>query len=728
MINRRHLCVSMLVLAAGAAARPGMALAARPRWPVPPQPARVPTIVGKFGHQRNDDYAWMRPKDWHAVLRDPATLDAPIAAAVKAENDYTDAMLASSKPLQAALLARTHAVEAGAAAPIEVEDGGFLYYQRQPAGSQYPVFARRPVGGGAEQMLLDVGAEAAGKPFFALHWGGTFHSPDQKLFGWSQDLTGSGIFGIRVRDIATGKMIVTDINESHGSFAFDAGGRYLFWVGRDSNGHPNSVWRRDMQSGKDVQIHAESDPAFFIELKTIASGGFVVIRMANSAQTEAWLIPASDPTAKPMLVEKRAPDLRYDVDHWNDRLVILTDVDGAIDMKIMTAPVATPDRAHWQEWVPHEAGRFIAAIHPFRDVMVREEWRDALPRLVLMGKDGTEREVAFDEPAYALSVPHGQGWAASALSFTYQSPRLAPRPYRLTLKDGTSAPATPAVANSAYDPANYDLERIEAQTGDGVRVPITILRKKGMPKDGKAPLFLYGYGSYGATVDAAFEAGKIALVDQGWTYAIAHVRGGAERGNDWWRSVLKTGKKKSFTDFIACAEHLIAGGYAAKGRIVAHGYSAGGLLMGAVYTMRPDLWAGVIAQVPFVDPLNTMDYFESHPLGLTALPIWGDPRVPAEYAYIASYSPYDQLRPAAYPALLATGSVADERVAFYEPLKFAVRARALTTAGNPVMARIATTGGHMGASGASAALAQEALFHAFAIWAADRKWGVVPQR
>lgn len=728
MIERRHLCVSMLALAAGTLARPGRALAATTRWPVPPQPVRVPAVVGNFGHKRTDDYAWMRPKDWHAVLRDPATLDASIAAAVKAENAYTDAMLAPSRPLQATLLARARAVEAGADAPIEVEDGGYLYYQRQPADSQYPVFGRRPAGGGAEQILLDVGTEAAGRKFFALHWGGTFHSPDQKLFGWSQDLTGSGIFGIRVREIATGRMVVTDINESHGSFAFDSGGRYLFWVGRDSNGHPNSVWRRDMQDGTDVQIHAEADPAFFIELKTTASGGFVVIRLLNSARTEAWLVPASDPVARPILVEKRAEGLRYDVDHWDDRLVILTDVDDAVDMKIMTAPVAAPGRSHWKEWVPHKAGRFIAAIHPFRDTLVREEWRDALPRLVMMGKDGKEREVAFDEPAYALSVPHGQGWAASALSFTYQSPRLAPRAYRLALKDGASAPAATVAANPAYDPGRYDLERIEATTEDGMRVPITIVRRKGAPKDGKAPLFLYGYGSYGATVDAAFEAGKIALVDQGWTYAIAHVRGGAERGNNWWRSVLKTGKKKTFTDFIACAEHLVAEGYTARGRIVAHGYSAGGLLMGAIYTMRPDLWAGVIAQVPFVDPLNTMDYFETHPLGLTALPIWGDPRVPAEYAYIASYSPYDQLRPAAYPALLATGSVADERVAFYEPLKFAVRARSLTTAGNPVMARIATTGGHMGASGAAAAQEQEALFHAFAIWAADRKWGIVPQR
>jgi oligopeptidase B len=239
---------------------------------------------------------------------------------------------------------------------------------------------------------------------------------------------------------------------------------------------------------------------------------------------------------------------------------------------------------------------------------------------------------------------------------------------------------------------------------------------------------LCGYGSYGVIYEAQFSPAAIALVEQGWSFAIAHVRGGAERGSEWWRSVLKHGKKTTFTDFIACAEHLIANGYTAAGRIVAHGLSAGGLLMGAVYTMRPDLWAGVIAQVPFVDVLNSMDDFQNHPLGSTALPIWGDPRVPEDYAYVASYSPYDQLKPAAYPALLATGSVADDRVSFWEPVKFAVKARALTLAGNPIMVRTDLTAGHAGASGASAAREQQARFQAFAIWAADRRWGVVPQR
>ncbi|MEG3153258.1 hypothetical protein U1769_25530, partial [Sphingomonas sp. ZT3P38] len=341
-------------------ARAGVAPAGRSRWPVPPQQPRKPQTVGNFGRKRIDDYAWMRPADWQAVLRDPSTLDPPIAAAVKAENGYTDAMLAPAAPLAAKLRARADALYAIDHQKLEVEEGGYLYYTRKSAVDDQAAYVRRPVKGGAEELLLDVGVEAADKPFFAVHWGGVVRSPDGKHFGWAQDLTGSGIFQIRVRDMATGELVVNDLNEGHGGMAFDPAGRYLYWVGRNATGTANSVWRRDMQTGTDVKLHAEDDPAFFIELRTLKSGKFVLFRMLNGAQTEAWLIPAGEPERKPMLVAKRTPDLRYDVEHWNDALVILTDTDGATDQKLMTAPVETPGKAHWKPLVEHQSGRFIA--------------------------------------------------------------------------------------------------------------------------------------------------------------------------------------------------------------------------------------------------------------------------------------------------------------------------------------------------------------------------------
>ncbi len=724
MLDRRRLMVSLGVLAAASAQ--GVAPAWSKGGPIPPKPPREPRIVGKFGHQRTDDYAWLRPKDWHAVLRDPASLDAPIKAAVLAENAYADAMLAPAAALRAKLAARAEAVEPPNAGALEVEDGGYLYYRREAPGQDHPVYARRPIsggsGGGPEQVLLDVGAEAKGKTFYSLVWSGPRRGPDGKLFGWAADQTGSGIFAVRVREVATGKMLVDDIENTHGEIAFAPDGRHLYYTGRGDKGWPDSVWRRDMQTGVSVKIYDQDDPGLFVSLKTTASGGFVVIRLFNGATTECLLIPGDDPTAKPIVVEPRTEGLDYDVDHWNGALLILTDADGATDFKVMTAPVDKPGRAHWRPLTPHVPGRFIAALHPFKDRLVREEWRDAKPRLVVASPDGTEHDAGFDEPAYALSVPGGQGYDAASLAFLYQSPKTPPRAHRLALATGQAQPVGPLAKAPAYDPSRYVVERIEAKTADGALVPITILRAKNAPRDGKAPLFLYGYGSYGATVEAEFSPSAIALVDQGWTYAIAHVRGGAERGSAWWRTVLKHGKKLTFTDFITCAEHLVAQRYTARGKIVAHGYSAGGLLMGAIYTMRPDLWAGVIAQVPFVDVLNTMDDFDTHPLGKTAIPVWGDPRVPEDYAYVASYSPYDQLKPAAYPALLATGSVADDRVAFWEPVKFAVKARALTTADKPIMVKIAMAAGHMGASGAGAARDQLAMFGEFAILAVTDRW------
>lgn len=727
-LNRRRFCLSTSALAFAAIANPARALAQlNVIWPVPPQVARRPEKVGIFGTTRTDEYAWLKTQNWQLVLRDPEKLEPAIRAVIDAETAYSDAMLAPTKDLQAKLRARAAAVVPAAAHPLKVARSGFYYYTREAPGSAYPIYLRQPLAGGPEQIVLDPAERAKNEKFYAIGSGGAVASPDGARVGWAEDLAGSGQFRIRVKEIASGHMVVNDIDHAHGEFAFDANGNFLFWVGRGPTGVADSVWRRDIASGTDIKILAEGDPSFFVDLHTTASGDFVVIRLFNGAQAENYLIPAADPTSTPTLVEARAPELRYSVDHWNGQLIILTDVDGASDMKIMTAPIATPGRAQWKELVAHQPGRFIAAIHPFKKHLVREEWRDAHPRLVVMDLNGGERDASFDEPAYALIVPAGQDWNVDALVFSFQSPRLPPQPQRLLL-DSAKIQAKTVPLRKAYNPAGYRVERIEAVSLDGTRVPITLLSARGATRDGKAPLYLYGYGSYGATVPADFQPSAIALVDEGWTFAIAHIRGGAERGSDWWRSVLKTGKKKSFEDFIACAEHLIAHGYTAKGRIVAQGFSAGGLVMGAVAVQRPDLWAGVIGRMPFVDPLNELDMFESHPLGKTALPIWGDPRIKSEYDYIASYSPYDNLKAEAYPALLMLGSLTDDRVMYTDPLKFAIKARAYTTAGNPIMARIASAGGHGGPPGLAAGLERDAMYHAFAIWAADRKWGDVPQR
>lgn len=594
----------------------------------------MPRDVGGLGYHRMDDYAWFRPKDWHAVLRAPESLDAPIKAVVKLENAYTDAMLAPSASLQKTLIERIKELDAIAGASVE--------HRRF--------------------------SEAA-------------RSPD---------------------------------------------GRYLYWTG--GKDRPLAVFRREIGKPGDVLIYEEKDPSLAVGMRTTAADGYVVIRISSDDMTELRLVPMDRPTATPLLVEPRTPGLRYDIDEWNGQLLVLTDADGAIDFKLMTASAAAAGRAHWKPLVAHKEGRFITAVHPFAGYLVREEMRDALPRLVVMAPDGTEREVAIEEAAYTIGVPPKQDWNAPAMAFHYQSPRSPRALSTLDLASATCAPAGPPVASKAYDRERYEVRRLSVKADDGALVPVTVTLRKGQELDGSAPLLMNAYGAYGISIDAAFHPAVIALVEQGFIHVIAHVRGGAERGTNWWRAALKQGKKKTFTDFIACAEHLVAAGYTSKGRIVAYGMSAGGLLVGAAYNMRPDLWAGVIAQVPFVDVLTSIEHYQDHPLGTTPFPHWGDPRVPEEHAYMASYSPYDHLRPAAYPALLALGSVNDDMVSFWEPLKFAVKARSLSTAGNPILSRTLTNAGHMGDPDPAAQRAQHALFIAFAVWAADRKWGQVPQR
>lgn len=727
MSTRRNFLAAAATGLAALALVPVRALsAATGGWPLPPQHPRIPTEVGRFGHRRIDEFAWFRPKDWLAVLRDPASLDAPIKAAVEAENAYADAMLAPSAALQDALAARIAALEPLGAAQLEVEAGGWLYFKRQATGAEYAAWLRRPVAGGAEQVLLDPDVEAAGSAYYALHWSEPVRSGDGRLFAWAEDRVGSGQYTIRVREIDSGRL-VTEVPGAYGTFALSPDGRWLYWVGRDEVGRADSLHRRDLANGQDRPIHRVEAPGPFLLMRTTASGRYVVLRSYDGAQSEVRLVPMAAPESAPILVEPRAPGLNYDVDDWNGQLLILTDAGGATDFKLMQADPATPGMAHWRPLVAHEAGRLITAVHPFRDALLREEWRDARPRLVLMRADGSEQTLAFDEPAYALRVPPQQDWSAQALVFGLQSPRLPEVACRAALDDGAvTRQAPPSVAG--YDPQRYEVRRLSARAPDGVEVPVTVLMRRGAALDGGSPLLLYAYGSYGASVEALFQPSSIALVDQGWVYAIAHVRGGAEKGTQWWRSVLTRHKKTSFTDFIACAEHLVAEGYTAPRRIVVRGMSAGGLLAGAVFAMRPELWGGVIAEVAFVDPLNTMEHFDTHPLGAGAIPIWGDPRIPEDHAAMQAWSPYEQLQAADYPALLATGAVADERVAFYEPLKFAAKARALGTGHRPIMVRIAMAAGHAGDSGASAARAQEARLLAFAQWAADGRWGRVPQR
>jgi len=706
-MNRRQ-----LLLASGAA----LAVVPLPATAeiAPPATPRRPLRIEQLGRVRIDDYAWLKDPDWKGVWRDPSRLDPGIRAHLVAENAYADAVLAPTTPLRATLAAEMRRRSARDEPAPPERDGPWLYAERLMPGGRRPAYVRQPAEGGAEQILLDVDAGAAGHDFYAVRGAGP--SPDHRLFAWAEDELGSENYRIQVKDLATGEVFPDPVEHAFGDFAFSPDSQWLFWSWRDANSRPARVYRRPARGGDDVIIYEEKDPAFLVQVTRPASNAFVTIRAWNAECSEVWLIPAAAPTAPPRVVEPRTPGLVYSVEPWNEDLVILTNADGAIDFKLMLADPASPGRPGWREWVPFRPGRFITHVRAFKDHLVRVERADANPVVVIKPRIGPERTVAFHEAAYAVDLGEGGAFDSSQLRLLYRSPRIPPRWLDYDMDLGRTTVLRDAKLPDV-DPDRYLVERLFAPAPDGALVPITVLRRKDMRPGDAAPLLLTGYGAYGYTVEADFSAANLSLVDRGWVWAIAHVRGGSEKGWGWFLAARRLTKKTSFTDFIACAEHLIRQGYTRPGHIVAHGYSAGGLLVGAALNMRPDLWAGVIGQAPFVDMLNTMSD-ASHPLVPLARPDWGDPLADAAaYDYIASYSPYDNVAAKPYPPVLATTAVADDRVGYWEPAKWIARLRASGTRGRPMLLRTQMAGGHAGGSAPDDVVARDALFFAFAIWA-----------
>ena len=724
-MNRRQLLASSVAFAAATSLRGGAALAS-PSCPVLPATRKTPDRIVQLGRVRVDDYAWLKDPDWKAVWRDPERLHPDIRAHLEQENAYAEAMLAPSKALSETLFAEIKALTPPDQADPPQSDGPYVYFQRFDPGAQHPAYLRRPRAGGPEEVLLDLDAIArvnahAGRGYLAVSTAA--HSPDHRLFAWTEDNIGSENFTLQVKDLETGEVLPDPAQQAYGDFVFSADSQWLFWTWRSADSRPTRVFRRPARGGPDVLVYEETDPAFLMQLSRTASNAYVMIRVWNADTSEVRLIPAGAPTSTPRLVEPRRKGLLYSLEHWNDRFAVLTNADGAVDFQIMWADETDPSRRKWRTWIAPQQGRFIIAMRAFRDHFVRVERIDANPVVTVTDRRSlTDRPVRFDEAAYTVALNAGDEYDTSILRLIYQSPRTPRRWLDLDMASGARTVTRSDRIAGGYDPARYVVERLFARAEDGAEVPITVLRRRDTRPDGQAPLMLYAYGSYGFSVEPEFSAANLALVDRGWIYAIAHVRGGSEKGWSWFLAARREHKKTTFTDFIACAEHLGAQGYGAKGRMVPYGLSAGGLLVGAVLNMRPDLWAAAIGQVPFVDMLNTMSD-ASHPLVPLTRPDWGDPLAdPAAYDYIASYSPYDNVEPKPYPPVLATGSVADDRVGYWEPAKWVAKLRERSTSGAPMLLEVDMHAGHHGEPGRFETLQQQARLFAFAMQATARDW------
>ncbi len=681
----------------------------------PPIAAQKPLSTTLHGISREDEYAWLKDPDWQRVMREPAVLDPRIRAYLEAENDYKDAFLAPWADLRAALYDEMRGRIKEDDSTVPAPDGGWLYYVRYVGNGEHPVFCRTRKGvTGAEEVLLDGNREAEGESYFRI--AACRHSPDHRRLAYATDVNGSERYRIFVRDIASGGIVDGPVEDARGDVVWANDGATVFYTVIDDNHRPWQVRRRRIGDGGDAVVYEESDPGFFVGIDRSESGRFVVVSAHDHTTSEVRLIDADAPEDRSRLVAPRDSGVEYDVAHRGDRLFIRTNADGAVDFRIATAPLDEPGRANWTDWLAHEDGVYVRSQRLFAGHHVRLERADGLPRIVVTDLASAEaHEIAFDEEAYDLSLLPGYEFETPTLRFVYSSMTTPNRTFDYDMASRQRTLRKTQEVPSGHDPADYVTRRLTATAEDGARVPISILHHRTTPLDGTAPVLLYGYGAYGHSVPASFSTNRLSLVDRGFVYAIAHIRGGADRGYRWYLDGKRDKKPNTFSDFIAAGERLTSEGYTAKGRIAAHGGSAGGMLMGAVANLRPDLFAAILAEVPFVDVLNTMCDADL-PLTPPEWPEWGNPiEDEAAYRLIASYSPYDNVAARDYPAIFATGGLTDPRVTYWEPAKWVARLRRLNTSDAPVLLHTNMDAGHGGASGRFDRLVEVAMVYAFAI-------------
>ncbi len=683
-----------------------------------PVAPRRPHSFTTHGITVTDDYAWLKDANWQEVLHDPSVLDPDIRKYLESENAYTESVLGHTGALQKKLVAEMRGRIKEDNSSVPSPDGDFAYFRKFREGGQHELFGRMPRHGGAEEIVLDGDQLAETCEYFKF--GGSRHSPDHKLHAWSADTKGSEYFSMRVRNWTNGKDLDDLVEETDGTAVWSKDGKSFFYVKLDDNHRPRQVWRHRLgtRQADDVLIYEEQDTGWFTHLHESTSGRFCVIAGGDHETSEQRLIDLESPDAPPRLVAAREEGVQYSLADRGDELFILTNADDAIDFKIVAAPLASPERKNWRDLIPHRKGIYILEHDLYSGHLVRLERANALPSIIIRDlRTNEEHAIAFDEAAYSLDIMGSYEFDTTNLRFSYSSMTTPSEVYDYDMASRTRSLRKRQEIPSGHNPADYVTTRIMATSHDGAEVPISLLHRRDFVRDGKAPLLLYGYGSYGMAMPASFNANRLSLVDRGFVYAIAHIRGGTDKGWSWYLDGKREKKTNSFDDFAASARALVEAKYTSTRRIVGHGGSAGGMLMGAVANRAGELFAGIVAEVPFVDVLNTM-LDDSLPLTPPEWPEWGNPIASEkDFRTILSYSPYDQVAAKDYPAVLAMGGLTDPRVTYWEPAKWIARLRATMTGGGPVLLRTNMGAGHGGASGRFNRLDEIAIVYAFALWA-----------
>jgi oligopeptidase B len=674
------------------------------------QRAHVDTLHGEV---RRDDYFWLRHK------ADPA-----VRAYLEAENAYAEAVLAPLKPLQEQLyremLARIKQTDLSVPYPL----GTHLYYTRTVEGQQYPIFARRRNAPGApEQVTLDQNEMAKGQSFMSI--GAYEVSDDEHLLAYTFDSTGYRQYALRVKDLRTGQLLPTQAARVT-SVAWAADNRTLFYTVEDPvSKRSYRLYRHTFGGGPDTLLYEERDERFSVSVERSRSDRYVFLHVGSLTSGEQYFLPANAPAARWTLIAPRRENIEYDADHHGDRFYIRVNDTGR-NFRLVTAPVASPGVANWTEVVPHRPQVMLTGITLFANHLVRSERENALPQIVVTDlRTNASHSLRFPEPVYSAGLSANALWDTKVLRYSYQSFTTPSSifDYDMDARRATLLKETEVLGG--YDRTRYTSERVWATARDGTRVPVSLLYRKGLKRDGSSPMHLYAYGSYGSSQNAGFNSNRFSLVDRGVVFALAHIRGGGDLGKAWHDQGRMKSKMNTFTDFIDVAEFLIAQGYTNRNRLVIEGGSAGGLLMGAVTNMRPDLFRAVISHVPFVDVVNTM-LDETLPLTVGEFEEWGNPKKKDEYEYMRQYDPYLNIGRTGYPAMMVRTSFNDSQVMYHEPAKYTARMRELKTDSNPLVLVTNMGAGHGGASGRYDRLREIAQTYAFLLWQAGVEGAQVP--
>lgn len=694
--------------------------------PQPPIATRRMSYTSHHGVTLEDPYAWLRDANWREAMHDSSHLDPEIRDHLETENAYSQSHEKTLTPLTETLVNELRGRIPERDTGVPVADGPWIYYSRFRDGGQHPMLCRAPreddaTGDSArEHVLLDGDAEAEGLDYFNL--GGVAHSRDHALIAFAVDTRGSEAFDIRIRRLDSGQEVQPPIPNTTGGVEWSADSDVLFYVTLDAEHRPNQVWRQSVGTGPEtaVLVYEEADPGFFVGIETTQSGAFIIINAHDHETTEARVIPAGAPTSEPRVVAPRQTGREYEIEHDGDHFVIATNADDAEDYKLVTTPVDTPGADNWQPLVDHNPGRLLLEFIEFADYRVRLERIDALPRIVYTDKhSGNEHVIGFEAEAYGLGIQPGLEFETSTLRFSYSAPDTPPETYDFDLATGKRTLRKRREIPSGFDGSQIRVWRINATAADGAQIPLTVTAHADTPLDGSAACVLQGYGAYGISEPAAFSSHRLSLVERGVVVATAHVRGGRERGQAWYEAGKLAHKPNTFNDFIAAAEHLADAGFTRRGRIAAFGGSAGGMLVGNVVNQQPDLFGAAVADVPFVDVLNTM-LDSSLPLTPPEWPEWGNPRDDAEaFETIRSYCPYQNVRAQAYPPILAIAGVSDPRVTYWEPAKWVAKLRAHKTDANRLLLKTHMGAGHGGVPGRFAALDEVALIYGFVLTELD---------